>query len=494
MIEKIFQLGREAAIYGLSSVVGRFINFLLVPLYTNFLLPSEYGVIATLYSYIAFLFIVYGFGMEAAYMRFVSSLEIGDKRQNFSVPLVSLILTSVLFSILLSTFSRSLASLIGITGEYHILIQYAAGVLLFDALATIPFAYLRMENKAMTFASIRVINILLNVTCNVVLIVGFGMKAEGILLANLIASGMTFGILFRYVAQNFTWSFSFPLYRELLKFGIPYIPAGLAGVAMQVVDRPILKALTNDATVGVYQANYKLGIFMMLVVGMFDYAWRPFFLKHASEEGAKALFSRVFTLFCAFMLGLFLVLSLFIRDIVQIHVAGKHLIHPDYWSGLSIVPWILLAYVFNGAYVNFVIGVYLQKQTKYLPYITGAGALSNIVVNVLLIPVYGITGAAIATLVCYVVIAAGIYVVSRRFYEVRYEWSKIGRLVILTAILFGGYLLTGRLDHAFADAVVRILIVVAFAGLLPTLGIIETSEVQEIFLRLRTWRPQQRPD
>ncbi len=430
--------------------------------------------------------------MEAAYMRFVASLDIGDKKQNFSTPLVSLVLTSLLFSIVLFSSSRGLASLIGISAEYHTLIQYAAGVLLFDALATIPFAYLRMENRALTFASIRVINILLNVTCNVILIVGFGMKAEGILLANLIASGVTFAILFRYVAQNFTWSFSIPLYRELLKFGIPYIPAGLAGVAMQVVDRPILKALTDDATVGIYQANYKLGIFMMLVVGMFDYAWRPFFLKHAAEEGAKALFSRVFTFFCAFMLGLFLALSLFISDIVQINVAGKYLIHPDYWSGLGIVPWILLAYVFNGAYVNFVIGVYLQKQTKYLPYVTGAGALSNIVANLLLIPMYGIIGAAAATLICYGVIAAGIYAASRRFYEVRYEWSKIGRLVILTALLFGGYLMVGLPANATVDALVKILIVVAFAGLLPVLGIIEKNEVKAALLRLKAWRPQQR--
>jgi len=494
MIEKIFQLGKEAAIYGLSSVVGRFINFLLVPLYTNFLLPSEYGVIATLYSYIAFLFIVYGFGMEAAYMRFVSSLEIGDKKQNFSTPFVSLVLTSLLLSMVLYSSSRGLASLIGISGEYHVLIQYAAGVLLFDALATIPFAFLRMENKAFTFASVRIINILLNVACNVILIVGFGMKAEGILLANLIASGFTFIILFRYIAQSFTWSISFPLYRELLKFGIPYIPAGLAGVAMQVIDRPILKALTDDATVGIYQANYKLGIFMMLVVGMFDYAWRPFFLKHASEEGAKALFSRVFTFFLAFLLGLFLVLSLFIGDIVQIHISGKYLIHPDYWSGLGVVPWILLAYVLNGAYISFVIGVYLQKQTKYLPYITGAGAISNVAANVVLIPMYGIMGAAIATLVCYAVIATSIYFTSRRFYEVQYEWSKIGRLVLVTAFLFGGYVLFGGPENRLADTVLRVVISIVFVASLPALGIIEKNEVREVLLRLKAWRPQQRAD
>ena len=434
MLEKILRLGKEAAIYGLSSLVGRFLNFLLVPFYTNVLLTSEYGVIANLYSYIAFAMILYGYGMDAAYMRFVASLEIGDKKQNFITPFFSLVATSLLLSSGLHLFSGDVAVLIGMDRSDAHLVQYAAWVLFFDALALVPFSYLRMENKAGTFAAIRIVNIVMTIVLNIVLIVGLRMKAEGVLIANLVASCLTFVIHLKYIFPNISGAFSRPLYKELLKFGIPYIPAGLASVAMQVIDRPILKALTDDATVGIYQANYRLGIFMMLVVGMFDYAWRPFFLQHAKDKDAKVLFSRVFTVFCVISVSLFLVLTLFVEDLVRVRLGSMYFIHPDYWGGLVIVPVILLAYLFNGAYVNFVIGVYLEKKTSYLAWVFGAGALVNVGANLLLIPIAGMMGAAYSTLLSYAVLAVGMYFASRKFYPLQYEWGKIIRLLGVAAL------------------------------------------------------------
>ncbi|MGH2567689.1 MAG: lipopolysaccharide biosynthesis protein, partial [Bacteroidota bacterium] len=277
MIDKILRLGKDAAIYGLSSILGRFLNFLLVPFYTNYLLPSEYGVVANIYAYIAFVLILYGYGMEQAYMRFVVSPEHGDKRDNFSTPFFSLVVTSLLFSGLIHLFSAPAAALIGVDPSQSALIGYAAWILCFDTLMAVPYASLRMDQKAKTFAALRVFHIVLNVVLNIVLIVGFGMKADGVLLANLAASLLTFLVLLKLTGHQLVPKFSSKLYRELLRFGLPYIPAGLAGIALQVIDRPILKALTDDATVGVYQANYRLGVLMMLVVSMFDYAWRPFF-------------------------------------------------------------------------------------------------------------------------------------------------------------------------------------------------------------------------
>lgn len=484
MIDKIIQLGKETAIYGLSSVVGRFINFLLVPLYTNFLLPSEYGVVAILYSYIAFLFIVFGFGMDAAYMRFIARVEIGNRKQIFATPLVFLIVTSTALAYAIHASSSTVAPWIGLEEQHSTLVQYGAWILCFDALATVPFASLRMENKALAFASIRLSNIGLNVILNLVFILGMGMKAEGVLLANLIASGLTLVIFLPYVYRRFSRSFSFPLLKEMAKYGFPHIPAGIAGVAMQVIDRPILKALTDDATVGIYQANYKLGIFMMLIVGMFDYAWRPFFLKHAWEENAKNLFARVFTLFLVLMLGIFLLISLFINDLVQIQILGRYLIHPDYWGGIIIVPWILFAYVFNGAYVNFSIGIHIEKKTFYLPYITGLGAASNVVANLMLIPRYGIVGAAIATLICYAVIAGGVYLVSKKLYEVKYEWKKIGFLLGSSLLLFSLYAMGNGIGLSKESWVFRIGIIFIFIAVQPIFGIIRLKDIRELGRRL----------
>lgn len=437
MIDKILRLGKDAAIYGLSSILGRFLNFFLVPFYTNFLLPSEYGVVANIYAYIAFANVVFGYGMDSAYMRFVSSLEFGDKKAHYSTPFFSLVVTSVFLSGLIHLFAPAIAGWIGIDPAQAVLIEYSAWILCFDTLMIVPYASLRMEQKAKSFATLRVVHIVLNVIFNIVLIVGFQMKADGVLLANLVASLLTLLLLLRLTGDQLIPRFSSKLFNELLRFGLPYVPAGLAGVAMQVIDRPILKALTDDATVGIYQANYRLGVLMMLVVGMFDYAWRPFFLTHAKEEGAKDLFARVYTYFIAALLFIFVVVSLFIEDIVRIKIGAGYFFNPAYWEGVKIVPWVLLAYVFTGAYVNFIVGVNMEKKTGYLPVVTGAGALVNIAVNFALIPFYGIMGAAYATLAAYVVMAVGMYFVSQRFYYVQYEWNKILKLVIIVLLTYG---------------------------------------------------------
>jgi O-antigen/teichoic acid export membrane protein len=431
MLDRIFKLGKEAAIYGLSSIVGRFLNFLLVPFLTNYLLKAELGVYSYVYSYIAFAFVLYGYGMDSAYMRFAVSADAGDKKIKVSVPFVSLLITSLVLSSLITVYAAGISEVLGIGADRAHLVRYSAWILCFDTLAIVPFAYLRMENRAKLFAGLRVFNIVIYVALTIVGLVFLDLKLESLFIANLLASLITAIALIVVILPLLTFRFSGRLYREMLGFGLPYIPAGLAGIAIQVIDRPILKMLTDDATVGVYQAGYRLGVLMMLVVGMFDYAWRPFFLTHAKDEDAPKLFSKVFTYFVGFMMLVFVLGSLFVEDIARIPIAGRYFIGPDFWGGLGIVPIVLLAYVFTGAYVNFVVGVYLEKKTKYLPYATGAGAIVNVVANFILIPKLGITGAAIATLLSYVVMAIGIYFPSQRLYHVQYEWGRVARLFLV---------------------------------------------------------------
>jgi O-antigen/teichoic acid export membrane protein len=480
MLEKILRLGKETMIYGLSTIVGRLLNFLIVPFYANVLLPAENGVIANIYAYIAFAFIIYCYGMEQAYMRFVSSLEIGDKKQNFSVPLLSLCITSVVFSLMIHFNSITISNLLGIESLQHNYIQYAGWILCFDTLTVVPFASLRMEHKPKRFVMLKLFNISSNLFLNLILILGFGMHAEGVFLANLLASGLTFLIMLGMIFRQLTLKLNISLYKEILKFGLPYIPAGLAGIAMQVIDRPIVKALTNDETLGIYQLNYRLGIFMMLIVGMFDYAWRPFFLNHAKDPDAKQLFAKVFTFYTIGAMAIFLTVSFFIEDIVRISLFGKQFFPPIYWQGVEIVPWILLAYVFTGAYVIFVVGIYLEKKTKYLPFLSGAGAIINVAANFLLIPRIGILGAALSTLLSYIVMAVGMYLVSQRFYHVEYEWSKVGKIVGLTMVLFVIFRFIHPEPINFAGIIVKIVIVISYICGLVMLKIIDAKEIAGI--------------
>lgn len=478
MLDRIFKLGKEAAVYGLSSIVGRFLNFLLVPFYTNYLAKAEYGVQSNVYAYVAFAFVIYGYGMDSAYMRFIASTEPGDKKQTLSIPYFSLLLTSALLSLGIHFFAPAISEVIGAQGHAN-LIQYAGWILFFDTIVIVPFAYLRMTNRAKLFAGLRICNIIINVTLTVVMLAFFEMKLEAVFIANLIASAATALMLAWITLPQLTLKLSGRLFREMLGFGFPYIPAGLAGIAIQVIDRPIVKALTNDATLGVYQANYRLGVLMMLVVGMFDYAWRPFFLTHAREQDAPRLFSKVFTYLVTLLMLVFVTGSLFVEDVVRMKFFGRYFFHPDYWGGLSIVPIILLAYVFTGAYVNFVVGVYLEKKTKFLPYATGAGALVNIVANLILIPRFGITGAAIATLLSYIVMAVGIYFPSQRLYHIEYEWGRLVRVTLAACIIVVAVLLLGLQPATTVGIAVKLGATALFILLVVVLRIFDAADIRE---------------
>ena len=270
-----------------------------------------------------------------------------------------------------------------------------------DALAVIPFLKLRLERKAKKFALFKIINIVVNISSNIILIFIFHWGIEAVFVSNLIASLAALLLLLPTIISSFKFEFHYVLFKRLIKFGLPYLPAGFAVMLVQVVDVPIMEKLTDFKTVGIYKANYKLGIFMMLFVNMFQYAWQPFFLQNAREENAREMFSKVLTYFTIIGSFILVVLSLFIADLAKINIFGFSLIGLKYWSGLSIVPVVLLAYLFNGLYVIFSAGIYIEEKSLYVPVISGLGAFVNIVTNFLLIPVMGIMGAAIATLAAY---------------------------------------------------------------------------------------------
>lgn len=436
MVDKIKRLATETGIYGVSTILGRFLTFLLVPFYTNVLAPGEYGVVTYVYSIIAFLNVVYGYGMESAYFKYASSKEVGSESQNFSTPFLSLFVSSSVLTGLIVVAAPFLGNSIGLGSGQHYVILYAGWILFFDALTIIPFAALRLDRRPKLFAAIKFTNIAINVAANLILLLVFRTGIEGIFMSGLLASGVTFLMLLPMIAKRFTRDFSSDLWKSLFRFGLPYLPAGLAAMMIQVVDRPILRMLTDDATVGIYQASYRLGIFMMLIVSMFDYAWRPFFLTHASDEDAKPLFARVTTYLVLMMAFVFLALTFFLPDLVRIRVLDRAIIHPAYWSGLGIVPIVMLGYLFLGIYNSLMPGIYIEKKTKYLPPITIAGAVVNVAANFALIPAFGIVGAAWATFASYALMAGALYFVVQQVYPVKYEWLRLVKIVFAATVTF----------------------------------------------------------
>ena len=479
MLRQIKRLGAETAVYGIGTVAGRFLNFLLVPFYTNVLVPAEYGVVAYLYSLIAFGNVLYWYGMEAAYFRFATSGEKGKEAETLSTPFIAMIGTSFLFSGMLYAARGPVAGWIGISGEHSVLVGYTAGILFLDAVAVLPFAFLRLAHMAKMFVWVKFLNVLANVLLNIVLLLKYAMGVEGIFISGIVASGLTLLMLVPVIAGEFRPVFDRGLMGSMLRFSLPTVPAGLALMALQVIDRPILKALTDDATVGVYQANYRLGIFMMIAVSIYDYAWRPFFFSHASDRDAKKIFSRVMTYVVLLLSALFMAFVFFVPDIARFEFAGRHFIHPRYWEGLGIVPVIMAGYFFLGVSTNLSAGIYIEKKTKYLPAINIAGAAINIGLNYAMIPRFGIAGAAWATFLAYFAMAGLLYVAARRVYPIDYEWDRIWKIAAVAGALLIIHLFLPP-DASLLPVAIKFLLLMAFPVSLYFTGVFGADEIASI--------------
>jgi O-antigen/teichoic acid export membrane protein len=487
MLEKIKRLGTDTAVYGISTILGRFLTFLLTPLYTHALPAEDLGIVATVYAYIAFLNVVYGYGMEGAYMKYASTREIGNRRQVFTVPFLAVGITSLFFSALLILWSPSVADWIHVPDPLAGIVAQGALILFLDALTLIPFVSLRMASQARTFAFIKVAGILVNVLCNILFLFVFRAGVGGIFLSNIISAVLVLILLVPTILRGLSFSWPTGLLGALLRFGLPSVPAGIAGMMIQVINRPILESLTGKAAVGVFQANYRLGIFMMLLVSMFDFAWRPFFLQHAKDPDARPLFARIMTYVVLTLTAVFLSLGLFLEPLVRWQIfAGRSLIAPPYWTGLDIVPVILLAYLFLGVYNNLIAGIYIEKRTARLPAVTFVAAAVNVVANYALIPPYGLMGAAYATLASYLVMAGMMYVMVRNVYPVPYEWIRLAKITGAGIVVYG---LAKVVDAGQWTPGWRGFLLLCFPGLLYVLRFFVPGELRGVTRLLRTVRP-----
>jgi O-antigen/teichoic acid export membrane protein len=470
MLKDIKSLGKESVIYGLSTVGARLLNFLLMPFYTHYLLPAEYGVVATVFSYIAFLNILYQYGMDQAYMR-----HYGDREKAFSTAYSSVLVTCGLFSLILAAAPGFWAELGGIGADRSRLVLYAAVILFLDGVNVLPFADLRMSHRPFYFAGVRLCSITLNVILNIVLITRFRMGIEGIFIANVVSSLFSVAA----VPKRFSFTLDREMLAKLMSYALPLLPAGLGAMAVQVIDRPILLRLAGESAVGIYQANYRLGIFMVLLVSMFDQAWRPFFLERADKPESVKVFARVLTYFVFALTWLGLALSFFIPDLIRFRITGKALIHPSYWPGLGIVPVVLFAYLINGIYVNLLAPIIIAKKTKVIMFATLSGAAVSVAANFALIPVLGISGPPWAAFAAYSVMALMVYFYGRRYFPVPYELGRLAKVAV-TALVLSAPALAGWFDGGPSWLVYRLSVLAAFPLCLLALGFFLPEEKEKL--------------
>lgn len=469
----IKRLLQHSAVYGIGHIVTRSLGFLLLPLYTNTIPTDEFGKAALLFSFLAIMNVLYGYGMDVAFLRYVALQDnVRKQRILFSTGLISLLVTSFLFSLILILFQRPVSVLLFQSSLSAKFIIISAGILFFDAINLMPFMALRAKEKSVPFTLLKLANVVINISGNILFIPILKWGIAGIFWANLISSGFTFLLMLPVTVKFFTFRFDKTIFRKLTSFGLPYIPSGLAVVAMDLIDRFLLERMTNLEITGIYSAGYKLGMFMALFIAAFRFAWHPFFLSTSNQENAKQVFARVLTYFVLACSFVFLTISFFIDEIVRFSIFGITLFGKDYWAGTVIVPLILISYIFYGIYVNFLVGVYLKKKTGMLPFITGAAALVNIAANLILIPYWGMMGSAWATAISYAAMAILLYFKIRKWYYVRYEWERVSK-VAFTAI--GIFLLQIYFFH-FEFWLSKMALIFAFAFILIIAGFLDGSE------------------
>ena len=435
------RLTKHSAIYGAGHIVSRAIGFLLLPLYTNYLSAAEYGVVALVFTFMAFANIIFLYGLDSAFLRFYALEESRDgKNRILSTVVFMTAFTSVCFFFVLFFSSNFLSHLFLGRPGMGALFKMASGILFFDALSTFSYLLLRMEERSGRFIAYRFFNVLLTLGLNIILVVHLGKGVVGVFLSNLIASALTLAILLPVIWRRLSPSLSTRLTKNILKFGLPFIPAGLASMTMELIDRYMLRGMRSLEEVGIYNAGYKLGLVMLLVVMAFKFAWQPFFLSLGREESrAKKSFAAVLTYFLLTSTFLLLVVSFFVDDLVRLRFFGLTVFGPEFWSGTRVVPIILLAHIMMGLYLVFLPGIFLKKKTKFVPLFTGVGAVTNVLLNCLLIPRWGMMGAAWATLFGYLAMVLALYMTVQRFYPVRYQLGRLAKIVFVSALVFGAW-------------------------------------------------------
>lgn len=475
-MSQLKRLAGDTAIYGISSILGKSINYLLVMLHTSVFLREELGVFTYLYAYVAFLNIIYTFGMETAFFRFINKSKSNDA-YNTATSLVVTI--STLISGLIYFQAESIAAFINFPGTGH-LIEWLAIILWIDGIMAIPFALIRQQNKAKLFATVKVGNILLNVGLQLFFLLalpvmsqadGFGCSWYNpelgigyIVLANLIANAMYFPMLWKYIVKiriRFDWI----QLKPMLIYAIPIVIMGLAGMVNEMLDKILIAHLLPDtfysdmdstAAIGVYGQIFKLSIFMMLAIQAFRYAGEPFFFSNAKDKNAPELFARVMHYFVLACLVILFVVSINI-DLLAL----MFLRDPDYRVVLYLVPILLFGKLFYGIYVNLNVWFKLIDKTIYGTYFSLIGASVTILGNVLLLPVIGLVGCVVSSVLCYVTMCILCYIKGQKYYPIPYNFVKLLPHFIFTiAVVVLSFFV--KHENFIIDSAIRILLTIIF--------------------------------
>ena len=455
-------LAKETAIYGVSSIVGKFLNWMLVPLYTYVLQQqSDYGIVTNLYAWTALLLVILTYGMETGFFRFINK-EGENPRTVYTTSLITLFTTSLLFALACVLWQTPIATLIGYPSHSEFIAILGVTVAI-DAFASIPFAYLRYKKRPLQFAALKLLFVFLNIALNLFFLVlcpkiqdwsiisswynpNYGVGY--VFVSNILATGIQTLFLIPAMAEGFKRTedrahiFSWDLLGQLLKYSLPLLVLGVCGIMNQTLDRILFPFLYTgedaQTQLGIYGACFKVAMVMMMFTQAFRYAYEPFvFAKHKDRESVAAYADAMkYYIIFSYMILLGMIVYL---DLLKFIVA------PSYWEGLRIVPIVLWTYIFQGVYFNLSFWYKLTDKTQWGAYFSLLGVAITFGLQVVFVPRIGYMASALSSTVCYLVIMLLSYLVGRRHLTIPYDLRRIGMYTLVILTLLAVYYLLAHL-------------------------------------------------
>ncbi len=489
MFQDIARLSKQTLTYGAATVLTRLVAFILVPFFTHYLSPAQFGVQQLFYITIAVGTEMLLLGLDVSLLRYYTLEKDAARRKViFSTVWIAGFVFSTALAIVVwfaaPWLVRLVVELPTPTPDWAIYtLRLCAGILWLEILNAFPFMVLRGDGQSFRFTSAKISGAVLQTAFTLVALVWMKRGVVGVFEANLLSSLCIAGMLLPAVISRLSLIFDRAMFKACLAFGLPNVPNSFFVIAVDLADRKILELLSGQAVTGLYSVGYRLGTFLAIVVAGFRFAWQPFFLSISHREDAKVVYGRVLTYYIAVMVWFYLMLTAFVEPLAKWNIPGIGiLIAPEFWGGLKVFPVVLLAHLFNGAYAIFMVGVYLEKKTRALPIITGIAAIINVGGNFLLIPKYGMWAAAWLTVASYAVMATLLYFYIQRYYPIAFEWGRVFKIMAVGGLVFWvGY----TLKENFTVPIPGMLLSLIFPLFLLIPGILSDGERRTITSMIR---------
>ncbi len=467
-------LSRHTSIYGLSNILNRIVSFVLLPVYTRYLSPADYGVMDLLYFSMAFVGIVLDLGITSAMSRFYyDSEDQAERNKVVTSTFYGFGVGSSVVILLLLLASEPMARWILKEDGYTDLMILAMAGLGTEMYIKVAYTYMRVRQRSFTLMVTALTRLVSQLTLNIIFIIPLGMGVKGILLSTLIVNVALCLFLIPYILRETGLAYSWPRFKEMISFGLPLIPSNFLAYIVKVSDRYFVNAFSGLTATGIYTLGYRFGILVNeFVASPFGQTWIPRRFEMYKKGDSERIFARIFTYFSALIFFAGLGIAVVTKDVIQIMSDAA------YWEAFRVVPLITLSYIFASFQMHFNIGIMIEKKTKYILYTNVIGATINLGLNYLLIKEWGMMGAAWSTLICYIIKDTLTYWFSNRLIPMRMEWGRFLKLAALAGLMYWP-LTQIESGNPILNVLLKSLACLTYPVLLFIIGFFEPGEIRK---------------